>query len=130
MIMMIDDDSDTLEIYRLLVEKTDYASYFLTFGSVASALDYLANNADPSDAFPRYILLDLSMPGQNGLDFIRLFEERYASLYPDTKIVILTSSVRESEHQEALAFDSVTQVVSKPLPKQLLIDLLAASVID
>ena len=130
MVMMIDDDSDTLEIYRLLIEKTDYAPFFLTFGSVASALDYLASHARPSEAFPRYILLDLSMPEQSGLDFIRLFEERHATTHPDTTIMILTSSVRESEHQEALKFDSVTQVVNKPLPKQLLVDLLADSVIE
>ena len=128
MVMMIDDDSDTLEIYRLLVEKTDYASFLLTFGSVASALRYLGHSAN-ADTFPRSILLDLSMPEQSGLDFIRLFEEQHAAIYPNTTIMILTSSVRESEHREALQFDSVTQVISKPLRKQLLIDLLAASVV-
>lgn len=129
MVMMIDDDGDTLEIYRLLVEKTDYAPFFLTFGSATSALDYLAKNADQSQTFPKYILLDLSMPEQGGIDFIRSYEERYAAGQPDTVIMILTSSVRDSEHREALKYGSVTKVVSKPLSKQLLIDLLAASVV-
>ena len=127
--MMIDDDGDALEIYRLLVEKTDYAPFFMTFGSAASALAYLNESADQQQLFPKYILLDLNMPGQGGLDFIRSYEERYGGGSHDTTIMILTSSVRDSDHQEALKYPSVTKVISKPLSKQLLIDLLAASVV-
>lgn len=127
---MIDDDGDTLEIYRLLVEKTDYAPFFLTFGSVATALRYLREHKECSSTFPKYILLDLSMPGQGGIDFIRAYEEHYAAAQPDTTIMILTNSVRESDHREALKYASVTKVVSKPLSKQLLVDLLAASVVS
>ncbi len=70
MVMMIDDDGDTLEIYRLLVEKTDYSPFFITFGSVASALNYLHESTEQQRPFPKYILLDLNMPGQGGIDFI------------------------------------------------------------
>ena len=127
--MMIDDDGDTLEIYRLLVEKTDYAPFFITFASVATALSYLQESIEQRHPFPKYILLDLNMPGQGGLDFIRSYEEQYGNSDHDTTIMILTSSVRDRDHQEALAYDTVTKVVTKPLSRQLLIDLLAASVV-
>lgn len=127
--MMIDDDGDTLEIYRLLVEKTDYAPYFSTFASVATALAYLRESTEQQQPFPKYILLDLNMPGQGGIDFIRAYEEHYANSDRDTTIMILTSSVRDRDHQDALKCDSVTKVISKPLSRQLLIDLLAASVV-
>lgn len=127
--MMIDDDGDALEIYQLLVEKTDYAPFFITFGSAATALSYLSECDDQQRSFPKYILLDLNMPGQGGLDFIRSYEEAYGEATHDTTIMILTSSVRDSDHQEALKYQSVTKVISKPLSKQLLIDLLAASVV-
>ena len=129
MVMMIDDDGDALEIYRLLVEKTDYAPFFITFGSAATALSYLSKCADRQESFPKYILLDLNMPEQGGLDFIRSYEEHHGNDTHDTTIMILTSSVRDSDHQEALKYQSVTKVISKPLSKQLLIDLLAASVV-
>ena len=129
MVMMIDDDSDALEIYRLLVEKTDYAPFFITYSSVATALSYLNECIERQQPLPKYILLDLNMPGQGGLDFIRSYEAQYGSDVHDTTIMILTSSVRDSEHQEALKYQSVTKVVSKPLSKQLLVDLLAASVV-
>ena len=127
--MMIDDDGDALEIYRLLVEKTDYAPSFMTFSSAATALSYLNERAEQQQSFPKYILLDLNMPGQGGLDFIRSYEEEHGDDTMDTTIMILTSSVRDSDHQEALKYQSVTKVISKPLSRQLLIDLLAASVV-
>lgn len=129
MVMMIDDDGDTLEIYRLLVEKTEYASHFITYSSAEIALSFLAQSAKQSQPFPKYILLDLIMPNQGGIDFIRSYEAAYGNSGRDTTIMILTSSVRDSDHQEALKYDSVTKVISKPLSKQLLIDLLAASVV-
>lgn len=127
--MMIDDDGDALEIYRMLVEKTDYAPFFITFASVASALAHLQENVAQRQPFPKYILLDLNMPGQGGMDFIRSYEEQYGDDGHDTTIMILTSSVRDRDHQEALKYETVTKVISKPLSRQLLIDLLAASVI-
>lgn len=129
MVLMIDDDGDTLEIYRLLVEKTEYAYSFVTYSSVAAALSFLAQKADQGQPFPKYILLDLIMPNQGGIDFIRSYEAQYGNSGRDTTIMILTSSVRDSDHQEALKYSSVTKVISKPLSKQLLVDLLAASVV-
>ncbi len=129
MVIMIDDDKDTLDIYRLLVERTNHSPFFLTFDRVTTALNYLQQYEEQPDKFPGYIFLDLSMPNQSGIDFIRAFESAYAARYPDTAIMVLTSSVRDSEHQEALSFQSVAKVISKPLPKQLLIDLLVASTV-
>lgn len=126
---MIDDDEDTLEIYRLLVERTEYAAHFVTYNSAAKALSFLAQRAKQSQPFPKYILLDLIMPNQGGIDFIRSYEAEYGDSGRDTTIMILTSSVRDSDHQEALQYSSVTKVISKPLSKQLLVDLLVASVV-
>ncbi len=127
--MIIDDDDDTLAIYRLLVGKTEYASSFVAFSSAASALEQLKQSDEQGKPFPKYILLDLIMPNQGGIDFIRSYEAQYGNTGRDTTIMILTSSVRGSDHQEALQYSSVTKVISKPLPKQLLVDLLMASVV-
>ncbi len=126
---MIDDDEDTLDIYRLLVEKTDYASHFVTRSSASAALELLNQRDAQDQPFPKYILLDLIMPNQGGIDFIRSYEAKYGDSGRDTTIMILTSSVRDSDHQEALQYGSVTKVISKPLSKQLLVDLLVASAV-
>jgi CheY-like chemotaxis protein len=129
MVLMIDDDEDTLDIYRLLVEKTDHASHFVTRSSASAALEFLNQRDTQDQPFPKYILLDLIMPNQGGIDFIRSYEASYGDSGRDTTIMILTSSVRDSDHQEALQYSSVTKVVSKPLSKQLLVDLLVASAV-
>jgi len=126
MVIMIDDDDDTLEIYQLLIEKTSYAEQFVTHNNPYQALEWLKDrSADPS-TFPRYILLDLNMPELNGIEFIQKFEEEvdYASL--NTEIIVLTSSVRDRDQREALSYTSVSRFVSKPLAKDQLIEFLSS----
>ena len=127
MVLMIDDDDDTLEIYQLLIERTPYTDNFTTQNNPYRALQWLKEReADPS-TFPRYILLDLNMPELNGIEFLQKFEEEINYRQLDTEIVVLTSSVRERDEREALQYDSVSQFISKPLSKEKLVEFLASS---
>ena len=126
MVMMIDDDDDALEIYQMLIEHTPWANCFTTYNKAVVALEAL-ETMNQQVRFPQYILLDLNMPGVGGMEFIRRFEEKFGRAYPNTTIIILTSSVREEDHEKALAHPLVTKIVSKPLSKQLLIDIITAS---
>ena len=126
MVMMIDDDDDALEIYQMLIEHTPWADCFVTHNKAVVALKAL-ETMDEQVRFPRYILLDLNMPGVGGMEFIRRFEEKFGKAYPHTTIIILTSSVREEDHEKALAHPLVTKIMSKPLSKQLLTDIITAS---
>lgn len=127
MVIMIDDDNDALEIYQLLIEKTDSANHFLTFNSGHSAFQFLDKCVAEDTDFPKYILLDLNMPDIGGIDFIERFEAQYAN-HHETEIMILTSSVREKDNEEALSYDSVTHFISKPLSKDDLISLIKKSI--
>ena len=127
MILMIDDDEDTLEIYQLLIEKTPYTDQFITYNDAYEALQWLKDQASEKKDFPKYILLDLNMPELNGIEFIQQFEQAVDYQHLNTEIVVLTSSVREKDQQEALSYSSVSQFVSKPLNKKRLIDFLASS---
>lgn len=126
MVMMIDDDDDALEIYKMLIEHTPWASCFVTYNSAALALETLTR-MDQQTRFPQYILLDLNMPGVGGIEFIQRFKEKFSEAYPNTTIIILTSSVKEEDHEKALAHPLVAKIMSKPLSKQLLIDIITAS---
>jgi CheY-like chemotaxis protein len=127
MIFMIDDDDDALEIYAMLIEKSGYADYFITHNSGMDALDALAKIHASDQKFPRYILLDLNMPGLGGVDFVEKYEELYYQHYPQTEIIILTSSVREKDNEKALSYSSVSHFISKPLPKEKLVEMLSES---
>ena len=128
MILMIDDDEDTLEIYQLLIEKTPYSDQFVTYNNAVEALNWLKQQASGQQVFPKYILLDLNMPELNGIEFVRQFEQEVNYKELDTEIFILTSSVREKDQQEALSYSSVSKFVSKPLSKDQLVGFLASSV--
>lgn len=127
MILMIDDDVDTLEIYQLLLEKTPYTYQFITYNNAYEALQWLKQQAADSQPLPRYILLDLNMPEFNGIEFIQQFEKEIDYRHLDLEIVVLTSSVREKDENEALSYESVSQFVSKPLTKDRLVEFLASS---
>jgi len=127
MVLMIDDDDDALEIYRMLIEKTAYAEHFVTQNNGTDALNFLKERAAQNQQFPRYILLDLNMPGLGGIEFIEAYEQHYFQKYPDSEIIILTSSVREKDNEEAISYPSVSHFVSKPLSKDKLISLIEDS---
>ncbi|MEQ9441639.1 MAG: response regulator [Cyclobacteriaceae bacterium] len=127
MILMIDDDDDTLEIYQLLIEKTPYADQFITYNDAPQALEWLKKQSSDQQTFPKYILLDLNMPELNGIEFIQQFEQELDFQNLNTEIIVLTSSVREKDQKEALSHASVSRFVSKPLTKKQLIEFLASS---
>jgi CheY-like chemotaxis protein len=127
MVIMIDDDDDALEIYAMLIEKTDYADHFITHNNGMDALHFLAESHRNGNLFPRYILLDLNMPGLGGVDFIEKYEADFCEHYPNTEIIILTSSVREKDNEEALSYNSVSHFISKPLSKDKLLNMITES---
>jgi CheY-like chemotaxis protein len=127
MVLMVDDDEDALEIYSMLVQKTKHAGHFLTFSDGMDALNYLEELHAGGKPFPAYILLDLNMPGLGGVEFIEAFEKHFPGAHRDTEIFILTSSVREKDNKEALAYTSVSRFINKPLSRENLLQLVAES---
>lgn len=127
MVIMIDDDDDTLEIYHLLIERTEFADHFRTFNSGLDAFRFLDDCSKQQKTLPKYILLDLNMPDLGGIDFINKYEARFSDQQKRAEIIILTNSVRERDNEEALSYDSVIRFMSKPLPKDDLISLIKDS---
>ena len=126
MVLMIDDDDDTLEIYRLLIEKTPYVDNFVTKNNPYQALTWLKERSSDPNLFPRYILLDINMPELNGIEFLRIFEKEINYQQLNTKVIVLTSSVREKDQREALQQPSVSDFISKPLSKNKLMEFLSS----
>ncbi len=128
MVIMIDDDEDALEIYQLLLDKTSCAQHFYTFNSGNKAFDFLDQCIKEKQTFPKYILLDLNMPGISGIDFIEKYESQYTPQYADTKIIMLTSSVRESDNEIALSYNAVAAFKNKPMAKNDLMAMIQESI--
>ena len=65
---------------------------------------------------PDVVLLDLSMPGQDGLVTL----QRLRSAHPDVKVILLTSSEERDEMLQAVRFGTAG-IVQKSTPTELLI---------
>ena len=65
---------------------------------------------------PDVVLLDLSMPGQDGLVTL----QRLRSAHPDAKVILLTSSEERDEMLQAVRFGTAG-IVQKSTPTELLI---------
>src|ERR1700733_1756200 len=65
---------------------------------------------------PAVVLLDLSMPGQDGLITL----QRLRSAHPDVKVILLTSSEERDEMLQAVRFGTAG-IVQKSTPTELLI---------
>ena len=101
---LIDDDSATLNILRMIIEDSDSGS---VIGSAASGLDALE---DLRFMRPDIVLVDLLMPGMDGIEFVRQARSRY----PDLRFVMLSQVTSKDMVAEAYSA-GVDFFLSKPV---------------
>ena len=101
---LIDDDSATLNILRMIIEDSDSGS---VIGSAASGLDALE---DLRYMRPDIVLVDLLMPGMDGIEFVRQARGRY----PDLRFVMLSQVTSKDMVVEAYSA-GVDFFLSKPV---------------
>lgn len=96
-IMLVEDHPEYREVVEAALKKAQDMDLISQFGTAERALLYLKDHHRSQD--PEIILLDLNLPGINGLDAIPLLTEAC----PSAKIVILTQSDKEAEVLEAIS---------------------------
>lgn len=105
-IMVVDDESDSIELYQALLTSLGY--------SVSKALTgYDALQMLEQKQKPDLILLDVSMPVLSGTDTLRLIKERY----PDLKVVAQSAHALIGDRDRFLkaGFD---EYLPKPFSKE------------
>jgi CheY-like chemotaxis protein len=113
-ILLIDDDDATCLILNAILTKNKIVDTFNFCLGGSEALDFL-QNCESKNEFPEAIFVDLNMPGMDGYEFIPLYEERFLDHYPNTKLIVVTSSMRTRDQQQALSYKSVKMFLNKPL---------------
>jgi len=114
----VDDDRMTLMLVRLILERAEFCTHFLTAenGSLAIQLydqQFLLPNTEQQ--LLDVILLDLNMPVLNGWEFLTAFAEKYPEQALKTSIFILSSSVDPFEKETAAEHPLVAAFLAKPL---------------
>ncbi len=117
-ILLIDDDELFLRLTESSLKKNSFLKRINCISHVKDAREYLDTRMVEEESFPDIIFLDVNMPGIGGLDFADLYSRRYADYFPDTKLVILTSSCSRKEKIKAMQIPAVDEVVEKPLTEE------------
>lgn len=114
-ILLIDDDPIFLELSKETLKGVSCLEEINCVNHARDAREYLDSCVQNRCPFPNVIFLDLHMPGIGGMEFAEFYSYRYAEQYPNTKLVMLSSSIRRKEKTKALEFPAVEDFIEKPI---------------
>lgn len=100
-ILLVEDDIELDELYKLQFEKAGFEFSYLTNG-----LEALTKFADMK---PDLVLLDIMLPGTNGLDVLKKIKENETTR--NIKVVLLSNLPEESAKDKGLALGAEDYLV-------------------
>ncbi|MEO6540358.1 MAG: response regulator [Ferruginibacter sp.] len=120
-ILLVDDDGDDNYYHQILIKEMNIVDHIVTVGNGIEALDYLKKK---NEIPPDLIFLDINMPKMNGWEFLEHYKHLDIAHKAKVLILILTTSANPDDIKRSKAIEEVTGFESKPLSKELLMELL------
>ena len=118
-VFCIDDDLITLALCEVVIKKSLFAEEVITAKNGKEGLTYFSayfsKSNNRTDGPPQLIFLDLNMPVMNGWDFLEEYLMKYSDRLPETKVIIVSSSVNPEDFSRANRYDIVIDFINKPL---------------
>lgn len=123
-LLLIDDDPLFLMLTKRVLKDSPYIAQLDTVESVPAAQAYLKSCSDNGQPFPEIIFVDIEMPMVGGLEFATDFSSSFYRQHPQTKLVMLSSSISQKDREKAFEIEAVAGFIEKPLTKSKLQQLL------
>lgn len=117
-VICIDDDQITLVLCDMVIKKANFATEVITALNGKEGINWFSSffkAKDTTASAPKIIFLDLNMPIMNGWDFLHEYEMKYADRLPDTRIVIVSSTVNPEDFLRANRNELVIDFIHKPM---------------
>ncbi len=121
-ILFIDDDSTTNYLHQFII--TNQINYddgdvdFCVNGK--EAIEYLQDIIQKGLSkmlFPSIIFLDINMPELNGFGFLDEFKNLPKESTSNTKVVMVTSTLNDSDRKKGFTYKEVKYYIIKPVDK-------------
>ena len=112
--MLVEDNPEYRKVIALALKKAGDMELVGEFGTAEIALRSL-QTANDLEA-PQLILLDLRLPGMNGLEALPLFKKQL----PEIQIVILTQSDMESDVMKAISLGAAGYLLKSSSAQQII----------
>ena len=117
--LVVNDDATSLLIASKMLKKAGFSSEIVTADNGKNALVYfseiIGKGEDCFEQAPQFVFLDLYMPVMNGWDFLKIFSEKYAPLFPATSVVIVSSSVNREDLMQLEKYRVVSDFICTPM---------------
>lgn len=115
-VLIVDDDSNDIELMQLAFEKAKAPCGLISVPDGREAIRYLAGEGDYADRkrfpMPLLVLLDLNMPRLNGFDVLAWIQKHAKSTFP--LVITLSYSHLESDIRRAYELGT-SAYIAKPV---------------
>ncbi|MEX2514496.1 MAG: response regulator [Cyclobacteriaceae bacterium] len=118
-ILLVDDDPIVILLQTKLMEKAGIPNPVIPFNSGNDVLAYLLKSTDDSE--DHLVFLDINMPGLSGWEVLDTLTEMEVKL--KLKVIIITSSIEDSDQKKAGGYDVIVDFWIKPFSIQDFINL-------
>src|SRR5258708_140727 len=116
-VVLIDDNNIVNFINRKTMESCSFSDNIIEYTSAKKALRFLNETAKDPEQIPDLIFLDIKMQLMNGFEFLENFIKLPPSVKGKAKIIVLSSSLLETDKEHAMKYESVVAFLNKPITR-------------